>query len=103
MHSIQQLLYILLSFGTVEHLSLCVHVCMCVCVQHIQGASAGKGGRGLKKGVCVLTMCACELVHALTKVSLLNQYCALQAGVLRLAQVEGWQPLRWEGWGTTQQ
>lgn len=57
----------------------------------------------MKKGVYVLTMCACERVHALTNVSVLNQYCALQAGVLRLAQVEGWQPLRWEGWGTTQQ
>lgn len=57
----------------------------------------------MKKDVYVLTMCACEQVHALTNVSVLDQYCALQAGVLRLAQVEGWQPLRWEGWGTTQQ
>lgn len=58
MHSIQQLLYILLSFGTVEHLSLCVHVCMCVCVQHIQGASAGKGGQGVEKRcLCVNHVC----------------------------------------------
>lgn len=47
MHSIQQLLYILLSFGTVEHLSLCVHVCMCVCVcTAYPGGISRKGGAG---------------------------------------------------------
>lgn len=54
--------------------------------------------------VFVLTMC----VHTGTSVLSLHlsrdrQYCELQAGPLRLAQLGGWQLPWWEGGATTQQ
>jgi len=66
----------------------------------------------VKKGVCVECVCVCEcsrrnqsiiITPSTEAASVHHQYCALQAGALRLVQLGGWQLPWWEGAGATQQ